>query len=167
MKVEEYFKNRDKLEKNINKYRNKGDIRQTAFGNQLSNAHIEKSNHNLEYVDFISKENKFNDWQVIGIYYATYHIALALLAKKGWVAKNHTATIQLIIKEYTQINKNEIEFIEDLHLEAEDVKIYTELKQERENANYSTNIEFKKEKVRELRRKAVTFINKAKKILRD
>jgi uncharacterized protein (UPF0332 family) len=165
MKIEKYFENEKLIEKEIKRYEREGSIRKTIFGEQLCKAHIEKANHNLEYVKYISKNEKFNDWQVIGLYYSVYHAALAMVSKKEYSVKNHRATILLIIREYTQITKEEIKLIEELKLENEDVKIYTELKEEREKASYSTNVEFRNEKVKELKTKTIKFVNKAKEII--
>ena len=88
-----------------------------------------------------------------------------MISLKGYTVKNHHATILLLIKEYHQITKDDVELIERLQLENEEIKIYSELKEEREKASYSTNTEFTEEKIIELKRKTIKFINKAKDIV--
>ena len=59
--------------------------------------HLLKAEHNLRFIEFISKE-QFQDWALTGCYYSCYHSALALIQTKGYTSKNHLATLCIIIK---------------------------------------------------------------------
>lgn len=131
----------------------------------LTLAHIAKSNSNLEFVDFLIKNNKFFDWAVIGLYYSVYHASLALLSKNGFASKNHNATLCFIIRNFSQISKEEIELINSLAISKEDIAFYSGLKDERSKASYSTSLFFNKKAVEELREKSIKLINKIKLVI--
>ncbi|MFP4656109.1 MAG: hypothetical protein ACLFNK_00850 [Candidatus Woesearchaeota archaeon] len=72
--------------------------------------HLLKADHNLRFVEFISKE-PFQDWALTGCYYSCYHSALALIQTKGYTSKNHLATLCVIIKDFyeKELSKKDVE----------------------------------------------------------
>jgi len=164
MSLEKYFANKQFLDEAIKKYEHKKLVRTIMFKEALMNAHIDKAIHNLKYVNYLRKENQFIDWQIVGLYYAIYHAASALIAKKGYASKNHDATLLLVIKYYTQITAEEIKLINNLYINKEDAEFYTGLKEERKKASYSTGIIFSKIQVEELRTKTIQLVNKIRQI---
>jgi uncharacterized protein (UPF0332 family) len=135
---------------------------------QEINGHIEKAEHNLNFVQAVLDLKEFNDWVVVGCYYSIYHIALALILKKGYFSKNHDATLCILIKEYYKkdLTEEDIKLMNEAYIDNEDVLIYTQSKEEREKASYSTQIVFDKDKIEDLRQKALIFIRKAQGLLR-
>ena len=96
-----------------------------------------------------------------------YHIAIALLIKKGFSSKNHDATLCVLIKYYNvELSKDDIELINKAYLDNNDILFYVQSKQEREKASYSSQTAFDKKLVQELRLKTILFVNKAKEILK-
>ena len=108
---------------------------------------------------------EFSDWKIISLYYALYHGFLALVSYKGFVSKNHTATIIFIIKHYSDFNKDELSFLEELQIKEEDAKFYAQLKEQRHNANYSTSLSYDTDKINNLKTKTIQLLNKVKEIL--
>jgi len=43
--------------------------------------HMAKAEHNLEFIS--DTNSKYNDWILVGCYYAIYHAALSLILMKG------------------------------------------------------------------------------------
>lgn len=162
--LKEYFENKEKLDLDLNFHISKGNISKADFAKNLVKAHIEKAKHNLDLTNILKDKQGFNDWIVISFYYALYHASLALLANKGFLSKNHTATLLFLIKNYS-FNYEEIRLIEDLSITKSDVEFYVDLKKERHNASYSTNILFSDEKMKELKIKTIDFLNKCEAIL--
>ena len=78
--------------------RHKG-LRKIAPDIKKAADHVQKAIHNLQAMA-IFKENGYSDWAIVGCYYAAYHMALALILKKGFSSKNHDATLCILIKEY-------------------------------------------------------------------
>ena len=139
--LKEYFENKEKLDLDLNFHISKRNISKADFAKNLVKAHIEKAKHNLDLTNILKDKQGFNDWIVIGLYYTLYHASLALLANKGFLSKNHTATLLFLIKNYS-FNYEEIKLIEDLSITKSDAEFYTDLKKERHDASYSTNILF-------------------------
>ena len=102
MKIDELMNDRKKLEEAYRFFITKKLLFKRNANLVL--AHIAKSNNNLEFVDFLIKNNKFFDWAVIGLYYSVYHVSLALLSKNGFASKNHNATLCFIIKHFSDFN---------------------------------------------------------------
>lgn len=127
--------------------------------------HIAKSEHNLDFLNEIS--SNFNDWMLVVCYYASYHIALALILTKGYFSKNHDATLCVLIRHfYTKgISKDEIELLN--RFDTEDILFYVQSKQEREKASYSTRIKFNQKDVDNVKLKTILFINKVKSMIMD
>ena len=161
--LEYYLKNKEKLNEKYEFFIIKNQLMKIDFSQNLIDAHIDKAEHNLKLL--INLNSEFNDWKIISLYYALYHSCLALLAKKNYVSKNHTATLIFILKNYTQIEANDISLIDELQLKEEDAKFYTFLKQERHNANYSTTTFYNNDNIEYFRKKTIKFLNKVKIIL--
>ena len=87
------------------------------------------------------------------------------MAKKGYSSKNHTATLLFIIKNYSNISKEEIEMIDRTQLTKSDAEFYTSLQENRHNASYSTEGIFDPELINDLRKRTILFINKVEHIL--
>lgn len=129
--------------------------------------HIQKAEHNLNFIKD-TLEKGYSDWAVVGCYYASYHIALTLILKKGFSSKNHDATLCLLIKYYyKELSKEDIETLNKIYLDNQDILFYVQSKQEREKASYSTKINFDKQIINELRLKTILFVNKCKEILKN
>jgi len=128
--------------------------------------HILKADHNLKFIDIV-EEQDFNDWALVGCYYASYHIALALILTKGYFSKNHDATLCVLIKYfYNNLLSNE-----ELHLlnmfDANDILFYIQSKSQREKASYSSEIAFDNKLVSEIKIKTIMFVNKVKSIINE
>jgi len=164
-KIKEYFNNIELLCKELEFHISKDNLIEEESAKNLVGAHIEKAKHNLRTADLLISNKDYNDWVIISLYYALYHSCLALLAKKGYSSKNHTATLLFILKNYSNISKDEIEMIDNTLITKSDAEFYTSLKQDRHDASYSTNVLFDKDSVVLLRKKAISFINKVELIL--
>jgi len=105
----------------------------------------------------------------VGCYYALYHIALALILKKGFSSKNHDATLCVLIKYYYKkhLTEEDIMLLNQIYLDNQDILFYVHAKQEREKAAYSSRIFLDKKKTNELHLKTVLFVSKCKKILEN
>ena len=128
--------------------------------------HIEKAEHNSNFTQDTLKQD-YTDWAIVGCYYASYHIALALLLRKGFASKNHDATLCILIKYYYRngLSRDDIELINKIYLDNNDILFYVQSKQEREKASYSSQIAFDKKLVSDLRLKTLLFVNKGKEIM--
>jgi len=164
-RIKNYFENEKILDKEINFHEDNGNLNESKHAFALVDAHLEKSKHNLGLVDLLIKNKGYNDWVIVSLYYALYHSCLALLAKKGYTSKNHSATLLFLIKNYSNFSYEEIEMLEELSLNKSDAEFYTDMKQERHQASYSTNGLFDEDKVRELKKKTISFINKVEVLL--
>lgn len=164
-KIKQWLKNGHELENSYQYYLKKDIIQEIPLSGNLTEAHLEKSDHNLEFSYYLIANNKFFDWAIVGLYYALYHASLALLAKKGFSSKDHTATICFLIKNYSGLSEEDIEFYDTLSLTKQDIEFYTTLKKERQNASYSTSKLFDVEHISKLRERTIIFINKVKSIL--
>ena len=69
-------------------------------------AHLEKAKHNLLFFEKNIGDSQFNDWLIVTLYYALYHAVLALISKKGYSSKNHTASLVFLIKHYSQLKED-------------------------------------------------------------
>ena len=165
-KIKEYFENEKLLDNEIEFHVSKKNLIKEDSAKNLIEAHIEKAKHNLRTADLLISNKDYNDWVVISLYYALYHSCLALLARKGYSSKNHTATLLFIIKNYSNISKEEIEMIDSALLTKSDAEFYTSLKQNRHDASYSTGALFNKDFIMLLRKKTISFITKVELILR-
>lgn len=153
------------LQKKIQEYLEAGTINNQAIDENEIKGHIEKAEHNLNFV----KDNLklgYTDWCITGCYYAVYQAALALTLSKGYHSKNHDATLCILIKEhYKVITEEDLELINKFYIDYQELLIYVQAKNKREDATYSSNYKFSNEIVNEQRMKSIKFINKAKEIL--
>ncbi len=141
-------------------------LRKQTLNEQELRGHIEKAEHNLNFVkDTLDKE--YSDWAIVGCYYSIYHIALALILIKGYYSKNHDATLCTLIKEYykKELTEEEIKMLNIIYLDNEDILFYANSKDQRENASYSTQISFDKKSIESLREKTLLFVRKANDII--
>lgn len=166
MKVHDFFKDKDLLNKRINFYLKRNQLSSINKNLELVEAYLAKAKHNLEFFTINKDRIKFNDWLVVTLYYVLYHCALALVAKKNFVSRNHTATLLFLIKEYS-INLEEAELINDLSISKDDAELYTNLKFDRHHASYATKILFSEDKIEEYRFKVVEFLQKTEEIIKN
>jgi uncharacterized protein (UPF0332 family) len=164
-KIKLWLTNKDLLNQKYNSYISKKIISKTPSGKNLIEAHLEKTQHNLEFSQFLIKNNKYLDWSIVGLYYSIYHASLALVINKGHTSKDHSATLCFLIKHYTQITKEEIKLVEHLQITKTDIETYSKLKSERQKASYSTVKQIELDKIKTLRKEVILFINKIKTIL--
>lgn len=128
--------------------------------------HIAKAEHNAQFVKDTLNDG-YSDWAIVGCYYAAYHMALALILKKGFSSKNHDATLCILVKEYfnTKLSETDIELLNKIYLNNEDILFYVKTKEEREKASYSSQTAFNSKEVNDLRLKTLEFLRKAQSIL--
>jgi uncharacterized protein (UPF0332 family) len=135
-------------------YIKKGVLRRSINESRL---YLRKTEHNLNFANWIFEKNNkkfeiFNeenyyDWITNIYYYAIYHSALALLSKKRYQSKSHSATLCFLIYFYCHKNK-ELDF-DDVELVAsslsqeelskEDIEIIGASKELREKACYDVS----------------------------
>lgn len=149
----------------VNYLRQKTLVKQEINSKEIQ-GHREKAEHNIEFVKD-TLEDGYSDWAIVGCYYAAYHIALALILKKGFASKNHDATLCVLIKEYynQELSVSDIELLNKIYLNNEDILFYVKSKREREKASYTTQIAFGKKEVEDLHSKTLFFVRKAQSIL--
>jgi uncharacterized protein (UPF0332 family) len=141
--------------------------------------YLKKTEHNLSLANWLSEKHKdelpklfgketFYDWIITMYYYAVYHSALALISKKGYESKSHSASLCFLIYYFyhgeKSLNKEDIEIVAH-SLSKEDIEILGFSKEVREKASYNVHESFE-EKLAEITKiNAVNFINKIKEIL--
>lgn len=154
------------LNKKIENYLKQKILVKQEIDDKEISGHIAKSEHNAQFVKD-TLEIGYSDWAIVGCYYAAYHMALALILKKGFSSKNHDATLCILIKEYynKELSSLDIELLNKVYLNNEDILFYVKSKEEREKASYSSQIIFDKKNVEDLRLKTLEFVRKAKNIL--
>jgi len=164
--LKKLLENPELVDEKIDFYINNKSLSKQESDEAEIKGHIQKAEHNASFIQDTLKQN-YTDWAVVGCYYASYHIALALLLKKGFSSKNHDATLCILIKYYYDngLSKDDIELINKVYLDNNDILFYVQSKQEREKASYSSQIIFNKKLVQELRLKTILFVNKAKEIM--
>lgn len=167
---EEQLKNilnkKEELDKKILNYlKQKTLVKQNVDIKEI-NGHIAKAEHNTKFVKD-TLDDGYSDWAIVGCYYAAYHMALALILKKGYSSKNHDSTLCVLIKEYCNkgLSGSDIELLNKVYLDNEDILFYVKTKEEREKASYSSQIAFDKKNVEDLRSKTLLFVRKANEIL--
>lgn len=134
---------------------------------ELIRGHLEKTDHNLKFVQKTLDLQEFNDWAIVSAYYAIYHASLALCALRGYSTKDHLATLLILIREFYQkeLNKEDLKMVNTSGIEKEHLLYYVEAKKERTKASYSTQMLFNAEEAEQLRKKAIAFVNKVKEIV--
>jgi uncharacterized protein (UPF0332 family) len=168
-----WFENNDILDNSFNFYKKRGIIKEEIETENLSKSHIKKADYNLNFINFLEKEDAFFDWMIVGCYYVIYHSSLALLSKKGISSKNHLATLCSLIKFYYSkkeeigLTKEEIELISRSSLEKQEISYFTEAKDKRELASYGISSSFNKIEALDLKTKTIQFTNRCKEILAD
>lgn len=150
MEINKLIENKKELEKYYNNYIKRNLIIKSQDSLNLKKAHLKKAQHNLEFIQNINNIDKFSDWVIVSLYYSLYHSFLALIENKGYSSKNHNATIIFVLKHYIQINNKELELLNSLKVTKEDAKLYTILKEKRNKASYSTQLDLDFENIEEL-----------------
>src|SRR3989344_5828588 len=135
--LDKLLQNRTLVEERLNEFEQEGILRKQKIDAGEVKGHIEKAEHNLNFIQDALKLG-YLDWCITGCYYAVYHAALALILKKGYSSKNHHATLCVLIKEYyPSVSKEELALIEKFFLDYQDLLFYVQSKQQREVATYS------------------------------
>lgn len=166
MNINRLFCDKDYLEKEMEFFLSRKQIKIIEENQELVNSHLKKSKHNLEFYKLNKDSQKFNDWLIVTLYYSLYHAALALITNKNYSSKNHYATILILIKEYS-ITKDEANLLNELSLSKEDAELYTNLKRDRHDASYMTNTKFSDKIINDYEIKVLNFINKVEEILEN
>ena len=83
MNIDKLFLEREFLEKEIEYFTNRKQIRIIEKNKELVNSHIKKAKHNLAFFRLNKEHHKFNDWLIVTLYYALYHCALALIVNRN------------------------------------------------------------------------------------
>ena len=164
MNIDKLFSDKGYLEKEINFFITKKQIRPIKNNPELVKSHLKKSRHNLEFYKLNKEHHKFNDWLIVILYYSLYHAALALITNRNYSSKNHYATILILIKEYA-ITKDEARLLDELSINKEDAELYTNLKDDRHDASYATNIRFSQETIEEYENQVLNFVNKTEELI--
>lgn len=164
--LKELLKKGEELDKRITFYLSQKILVKQEIDNKELDGHVAKAEHNANFVKD-TLEYGYSDWAIVGCYYAAYHIALALILKKGFSSKNHDATLCILIKEYynKELSSSDIELLNRIYLDNEDILFYVKTKEEREKASYSTQVTFDRNNVEGLRSKTLLFLRKARGIL--
>lgn len=154
------------LNKELAFYQKKKIIQKALVDIDEIKGHIEKSEHNLQFV-LDNIKIGYYDWCITGCYYAVYQIALALIRAKEYSSKNHDATLCILIKDYYKkgISQEDIELINIFFLDYQDILFYVHSKDKREEASYGAKYNFDKDKIEELRLKTIDFVNKGREIV--
>jgi len=164
MNIDKLFSDKEYLEKEINFFVTKKQIKKIENNKELVNAHVKKSRHNLEFYKLNKEYTKFNDWLIVTLYYSLYHSALALITNRNYSSKNHYATILILIQEYA-ITKDEARLLDELSINKEDAELYTNLKDDRHDASYATNIKFSQEIIKDYENQVLDFVNKTEELI--
>src|SRR3989338_5270427 len=164
MNIEKLFSDKEYLEKEINFFLTKKQIKKINKNPELVNSHLKKARHNLEFYKLNKDYHKFNDWLIVTLYYSLYHSALALITNRNYSSKNHYATILILIKEYS-ITKDEARLLNELSISKEDAELYTNLKADRHDASYATNSRFSQKTIEDYENKVLDFINKTEELI--
>lgn len=160
------MKDPDLVNQRIADYMDKGILKRQDKDVSEIKGHLEKCEHNLNFVLDNIKLGYF-DWCITGCYYSLYHAAVALLILKEYRSKNHDATLCVLLKEYYNqgIGDKDLELFNGFFLDYQDMLFYVESKNRREEATYSSNRVFDKSTVQDLRVKSILFVDKAKEII--
>lgn len=164
-----WLSNRSLLESDFKRYLNKKIIRIGATKIEVE-GHLFKAKRNLQLSRRIIDEFKdFYEWSIVSYYYAVYQAALALCAIKGYNTKSHAATIAILVKFFypAHITKDDLKTVVKTMMAEGDIREFVELKNYREDATYSISVDYEKELAESLGEKAIDFINKAERIIRD
>lgn len=167
-----WLENRGLLDRDFNNYLKKNLIRKEATKTEIE-GHLNKAKRNLRFARRIIDDFKeYYEWSITAYYYAVYQAALSLCANKGFKTKTHLASIAVLIKFYYPkfINKEDLKTvagISGISLEEKDIREFVELKNYRENAAYSISVDYEKTLAESLGSKAIDFVNKAERIIKE
>ena len=166
MDINRLFSDKEYMEKEINFFITKKQIKNISNNPELAKSHIKKARHNMEFYKLNKEHTKFNDWLIVTLYYSLYHCALALITNRNYSSKNHYATILILIKEYS-ITIDEAKLLNELSINKEDAELYTNLKGDRHNASYATNIKFSRETIKDYENRVLDFVNKTEELMQN
>lgn len=167
-KWEIWVTNKNALEKDFNNYVRKETIRTGASTLEME-GYLNKAKRNLRFSRALLDDLKeFYEWSIVGYYYAVYHAGLALCALKGFKTKSHIATIAILIKFFypQYVSKEDLKTLTKTMAE-KDIREFVELKNYREDATYSISLEYERGLTENLGDKAINFVNKVEKIIRE
>lgn len=168
-KWESWIKNRTSLEKDFKNYLKRETIREGASIIEVE-GHLNKAMRNLRFSRSVLDDLKdFYEWSIVSYYYSVYQAALALCATKGYKTKSHIATISILIKFFypKHISQEDLVTIVKTIMVEEDIREFVELKHYREDATYSISVEYERELAESLGEKAIEFVTKVEKIIRN
>ncbi|MBS3083635.1 HEPN domain-containing protein [Candidatus Pacearchaeota archaeon] len=162
-----WLENEERKERDFQKYLKNKKIKIETETKDLVQGHLNKADHNLKFVKSTLELKDFNDWAIVSAYYSIYHASLALCALNGYSTKDHLATLLILIRDFYDngLDKEDIEIVNRLTLKKEEVLYYTESKNQRSKASYSTNVVFDSNEAEDLQKKAINFVNKVKEII--
>jgi len=166
MRIDKLFEDKDYLQNQINFFKSKKQIKKIESNYDLVLAHFQKSKHNFEFFKLNESRDNYSDWLIVTLHYSLYHACLALINNKGYDSKNHTATILILIKEYS-ISIDEANLIEELSINKNDANLYSNLKEDRHSASYSTGIKFNSKLISSYKLKVLKFLNKVEEIIEN
>ena len=161
MNIERLFCDEKFLDKEFSFF--KRHIRLINSNDALICAHFDKCKHNLQFYDLNKTQKKYADWLLVILYYSLYHACLALLARKGYATKNHYATLLVLIREYG-ISRDDAQMINALSVTKSDASLYSQLKEQRHTASYSTST-ISASTVKYFHTRVIEFINKTDEII--
>ncbi len=168
-KWEVWVKNRAVLDKDFKNYLRRETIREGATKIEVE-GHLNKAKRNLQFSRGVLDDlNDFYEWSIVGYYYAVYQAGLALCALKGYKTKSHIATISLLIKFFypQHLSEEDLKTVAKTIMAEEDIREFVELKNYREDATYSISVEYERGLAENLGEKAIEFVNKVEKIIRE
>jgi uncharacterized protein (UPF0332 family) len=166
MNIDKLFDDENYLNQELEFFLKKKHILKIERNKELAKSFLKKAKHNLNFYKLNKKNNDFNDWLIVILYYSLYHTGLALITNKQYTSKNHYATILILIKEYG-ISKQEADLINNLSINKEDAELYTNLKTDRHYASYQTNKAFTEETIASYEKQVLDFMQKAEDIIEN
>lgn len=171
-----WMKNKEECKLWLNNYIKRNILRKSSDDSQL---HLRKTNHNLNFANWIIEKHKaeipevfgketFYDWIINIYYYAIYHAASALVSKEGYKSKSHAATLCFLIYHHyhlqNALDEEDVELIAT-SLSKEDIEMVGFSKELREKACYDVHESFEQKLLENIRKQAINFINKIKSLL--
>lgn len=131
-----------------------------------SKAYMKKAGHNLRFAKEVEKLKDFNDWIFPVCFYSMYHACLAILSFFGYESRNQECTFvvleKLIKEKKLNLSMNDIESIRRM---GESVGDENDMKSLREEFQYGTEVNAKKDLADNAIRRAKEFVEKARGIL--
>jgi len=130
-----------------------------------SKSHLEKAEHNIDFMEEVKKLKRFNDWIFPAAFYSMYHACLAILENFGYESRNQECTftaLKKLIKEgKIGLSLDEIATIRNIekNIDEEDMKTL------REDFQYGTQVKAEKHLVENVCVFARTFVEKVKGLL--